>query len=114
MMRPFRLTALMLALVFSLDAAAYLARTGVGLLRYVESHFGPEGRQRLARWQGAEQAIAQQDAREAGTVLTAANALANEIPAASDQEHWRQGEYWATPAEFVASNGGDCEDYAIA
>ena len=28
-------------------------------------------------------------------------------------EHWGVVEYWATPAEFVASDGGDCDDYAI-
>ena len=28
--------------------------------------------------------------------------------------HWRVEDYWATPAEFLSSNAGDCEDYAIA
>ncbi|MDE2428876.1 MAG: transglutaminase-like cysteine peptidase, partial [Burkholderiales bacterium] len=28
--------------------------------------------------------------------------------------HWGVPDYWATPVEFVASWGGDCEDYAIA
>ncbi|MCX7143504.1 MAG: transglutaminase-like cysteine peptidase, partial [Proteobacteria bacterium] len=32
----------------------------------------------------------------------------------SDKAHWKQDDYWATPAESIASNGGDCEDYAIA
>jgi predicted transglutaminase-like cysteine proteinase len=31
-----------------------------------------------------------------------------------DDEHWQQVDYWATPLEFIASNGGDCEDFAIA
>ncbi|MBY5993202.1 transglutaminase-like cysteine peptidase [Ferrimonas balearica] len=31
-----------------------------------------------------------------------------------DQTHWGQADYWATPLEFVASGGGDCEDFTIA
>jgi predicted transglutaminase-like cysteine proteinase len=47
-------------------------------------------------------------------VLQDVNVFLNGIPYKSDQNHWRQLDYWATPAESVASNGGDCEDYAIA
>ena len=32
----------------------------------------------------------------------------------SDADHWWRTDYWATPAEFIASGGGDCEDFAIA
>ena len=28
--------------------------------------------------------------------------------------HWNKVDYWATPIEFLASHGGDCEDFAIA
>lgn len=31
----------------------------------------------------------------------------------SDEEHWGQVDYWATPFESLASDGGDCEDYVI-
>jgi predicted transglutaminase-like cysteine proteinase len=31
-----------------------------------------------------------------------------------DFTHWGVEDYWASPAEFVASGGGDCEDYALA
>ena len=51
--------------------------------------------------------------REAG-VLQLVNDHLNRIPYLTDQAHWSQDDYWATPAESVASNGGDCEDYAIA
>jgi len=108
-----RLAALMLAAAVSCDAAAYLAQVGPGLLRYAEMRFGSDGRLRLVRWQRDEQAIGVR-APPPEALLAAVNALANGIPAANDGEHWGQSEYWATPAEFVASNGGDCEDYAIA
>ncbi|WP_300427508.1 transglutaminase-like cysteine peptidase [Thalassolituus sp.] len=32
----------------------------------------------------------------------------------SDEDHWGQIDYWATPYEALASDGGDCEDYVIA
>jgi Predicted periplasmic protein len=28
-------------------------------------------------------------------------------------QHWGVEDYWATPVETLASNGGDCEDYSI-
>ncbi len=109
-----RFAALILAVILSCDAAAYLAQAGPGLLRYAETRFGSDGRLRLMHWQRDETAIGARPVAMPGAVLDAVNALANRVPAASDQEHWGQGEYWATPAEFVASDGGDCEDYAIA
>ena len=51
--------------------------------------------------------------REAG-VLQTVNDQINRVPYRTDKAHWGQDDYWATPAESVASNGGDCEDYAIA
>lgn len=32
----------------------------------------------------------------------------------SDQLHWQQEDYWATPLESLGTKGGDCEDYVIA
>ena len=46
--------------------------------------------------------------------LQIVNRFFNKIPYVSDYEHWNQPDYWATPAEMLASYGGDCEDYAIA
>lgn len=31
-----------------------------------------------------------------------------------DIDHWNQEDYWATPVEFIGTEGGDCEDFAIA
>jgi len=38
----------------------------------------------------------------------------NITPFKSDREHWGKEDYWATPIEFLSTNGGDCEDYSIA
>ncbi len=45
--------------------------------------------------------------------LQAVNRFFNCWPYRSDREVYRVGEYWASPAEFMARSG-DCEDYAIA
>ena len=46
--------------------------------------------------------------------LEAVNRFFNSVPYVSDLEHWGKADYWATPLELLASNGGDCEDFAIA
>ena len=59
------------------------------------------------------QRLAASKGREA-EVLQAVNDHLNGVPYVSDFAHWGRDDYWSTPAELVASNGGDCEDYAIA
>jgi len=46
--------------------------------------------------------------------LNMVNHFFNRIRYMSDEEHWHQRDYWATPLEMLATDGGDCEDYAIA
>lgn len=45
--------------------------------------------------------------------LEAVNRFFNDIPYISDEENFGISDYWQTPYEMM-SNGGDCEDYAIA
>lgn len=42
------------------------------------------------------------------------NSFFNQIPYYTDPVHWKMEDYWATPFEKLTTNGGDCEDYAIA
>ena len=42
------------------------------------------------------------------------NQYYNRVRFVSDAEHWGRDDYWATPREFLASKGGDCEDFTIA
>lgn len=46
--------------------------------------------------------------------LDKVNRFFNKIPYMTDAEHWGTDDYWATPIQLLASNAGDCEDYAIA
>lgn len=47
--------------------------------------------------------------------LNAANQFFNKnVAFKSDQDHWKQEDYWATPIESLGTGAGDCEDFAIA
>ncbi len=98
-----------------------------GLLESMNKRFGAEGPRRLAQMQNTVRKISaaagkdfarniatSSDGKYEMPVLRQVNDFYNHVPYASDQEHWGVADYWATPAEFVASWGGDCEDYAIA
>jgi predicted transglutaminase-like cysteine proteinase len=47
-------------------------------------------------------------------LLAEVNRVLNRVQFVEDAAHWGQNDYWATPAEAVASNGADCEDFSIA
>lgn len=88
-----------------------------GLTSRLEARYGARTKARLDGW-GAfvREADARAKGRPAtaeGDALGAANAYFNRIPAVEDAVHWGQEDFWATPAETVASNGADCEDFAI-
>ena len=46
--------------------------------------------------------------------LVQVNTFFNRIPNESDAAHWGSVDFWASPVELLASNGGDCEDFALA
>ena len=46
--------------------------------------------------------------------LEAVNSFFNQLEFVDDLPHWGQEDYWSTPREMLASNGGDCEDFATA
>ena len=41
------------------------------------------------------------------------NDFFNRMTFIDDIIHWKKVDYWATPAEFIASGAGDCEDFSI-
>jgi predicted transglutaminase-like cysteine proteinase len=83
---------------------------GESTIRRAESQYGPSARTRLLAWQNL---IQNQDGDDLAK-LKKVNDFFNKIPYMSDTSHWGKENYWATPTEFLASNGGDCKDYAIA
>jgi len=79
-------------------------------LRLMEKRYGPEARERLLDWQNLVQTTEGDDR----TKLERVNRFFNVLHFVDDAIHWKKNDYWATPIEFLASKGGDCEDFAIA
>jgi len=79
-------------------------------LRLAEDKYGLSARKRLLAWQDLMRAQYSDDL----TKLEKVNRFFNKIPFLNDITHWKVEDYWATPIEFLASDGGDCEDFAIA
>ncbi len=73
--------------------------------------FGPQVRERVARWQ---EMIASGRGLDEQEKLERVNRFINGVRFESDARHWGQVDYWATPLETIATNGGDCEDISIA
>lgn len=46
--------------------------------------------------------------------LKLVNDFMNRTPLVTSLQHWGKENYWATPLEFLSTNGGDCKDYSIA
>ena len=85
------------------QAAQYVAR------------FGQAAQERLSGWQSFLKTTRGETGPERETaLLLAVNRHFNRVRFLSDREHWGVEDYWATPAEFFATNGGDCEDYSLA
>ena len=83
------------------------------LIEAYSGRFGPRAAERLQAWK----LHARNRGPAPGTerdLLEEVNRVLNRIPFVDDTKHWGEVDYWATPAEAVASNGADCEDYTIA
>jgi predicted transglutaminase-like cysteine proteinase len=74
--------------------------------------YGKTAIKRLTAWQKLMQDNKDKDVLEK---LRLVNDFFNlYVKYVSDQKHWKTKDYWATPLETLGTQGGDCEDYAIA
>ncbi len=108
-LRAFIATALLACLSGALHAAQPFTIDQQSLL-WAQQHYGVEGRRRLLAWQDFMRRV---DGDEL-VFVEQVNTFFNSFVFVSDAQHWRRSDYWATPTEFIASGGGDCEDFAIA
>jgi len=83
------------------------------LIEVYGKRFGAGAAERLKAWKQYARARGGSPATERD-LLEEVNRLLNRIAFVDDAVHWGAEDYWATPAESVASNGADCEDYTIA
>jgi len=83
------------------------------LIEVYGKRFGAGATERLQAWKQYARARGGSPATER-ELLEEVNRVLNRIAFVDDAAHWGAEDYWATPAESVASNGADCEDYTIA
>ena len=83
------------------------------LIEAYSGRFGAPAAERLRAWKVYARTRGTAPGTE-GDLLEDVNRVLNRIAFVDDARHWGEVDYWATPAESVASNGGDCEDYTIA
>ncbi|MEO0443766.1 MAG: transglutaminase-like cysteine peptidase [Pseudomonadota bacterium] len=79
----------------------------------VYQQYGNEARSRVSGWRDLLNQLAAQVPPADLEYIEAANDYFNQVQWLWDIDHWGQEDYWATPIETLASNGGDCEDYSI-
>ena len=75
--------------------------------------FGSVAKERLTGWRDLlvnpkYKKLSEQDN------LELVNDFMNQTRFLNDIDHWGKEDYWATPVEFLSSDGGDCEDFSIA
>ncbi|OGA49919.1 MAG: sulfate adenylyltransferase [Betaproteobacteria bacterium RIFCSPLOWO2_12_FULL_62_58] len=103
-----------LLLVASVAAlAAELAAITDAQIAKLAQQFGPIAKERLTGWKDLlinpkYKKLSERDK------LELVNDFMNQPRFVSDIDHWGKEDYWATPIEFMSTDGGDCEDFSIA
>ncbi len=77
----------------------------------IAKEFGYKAKQRIVDWQ---ELIEDSKGGSEWQSIHAVNDFFNRVDFISDDSHWGRADYWATPTELLSTNGGDCEDFAIA
>lgn len=89
---------------------------GTAMASQVETLFGEKGKQALLQW--AQFVVSKGDeyqvAKERQTLDQVNHYFNKRMAFVSDEQHWQQEDYWATPLESLTTEAGDCEDYVIA
>lgn len=109
--KRFMLFMLMLFLLFGVGESKVVFTLPQKLLSEVENEYGEYAKRRLVAWQNLIQEGGGLTEQEK---LTRVNNFFNRIQFVDDIVHWKKKDYWATPVELLATNGGDCEDFSLA
>lgn len=79
-------------------------------LAAIEARYGKEARERVQSWR---QLIEANKSQQVPAKLEMTNRFFNRLVFEDDSVHWGMDDYWATPVETLATNGGDCEDFSV-
>lgn len=82
------------------------------VLADAQRDFGLSAHARLLAWQDLYLEL--QDQEEEEKLRAVNHFFNNQVNYVSDDEHWGQKDYWATPYESLTTHGADCEDFVIA
>lgn len=114
MLRYFRFATLGAALLLALSLGIGIAFDNdmeIRILNEASARYGSEAQGRVKSW---FKVIHVASALPEADKLRAVNSFFNALPNVEDDAHWGAPDYWATPLELIGSNGGDCEDFALA
>lgn len=103
--------AILVCLFSGLTIAAYNQQEQAWFNAVKETYSKAQPLRRVQAWR--ELVNGQQEQPELSK-LTQVNQFFNQLKFISDQKLWGEEDYWATPVEFLAAGGGDCEDFSIA
>lgn len=96
---------------FVITLILLLAGCGSAPKSPVESGISSATEQRVVSWrQLIDRGRGWSDQRQ----LEAANDFINQNQFVDDIIHWGKEDYWATPLQTIVTEGGDCEDFAVA
>jgi predicted transglutaminase-like cysteine proteinase len=115
--RRYAVAGLLLAAVLTVWAGppGFSTSVSAALIRQYVLRFGQAAQERLLDWQRFLNVLGTEaQAERESALLATVNRYFNRVRFLSDYEHWGVEDYWATPDEFIASDGGDCEDFSIA
>jgi predicted transglutaminase-like cysteine proteinase len=81
------------------------------LYTHIETTYSADAAERVKKW---EEGLLKWRSLDEISQLSEVNSFFNQLEFKDDLIHWNKADYWATPIEFLATQAGDCEDYAIA
>ncbi|MCE2595101.1 transglutaminase-like cysteine peptidase [Motilimonas cestriensis] len=82
------------------------------LFQEVKNNHGNRAEYRVKAWQRLIED--NQDRTELEKLKLVNDFFNKHIEFIDDIKHWHREDYWATPLETLATEGGDCEDFSIA
>jgi len=101
----------------------FTTKVGVALVSLYARRFSPPVPDRLGGWiafardqkaRSYMQGLDGAPGREADVLQVVNDAINRRMKWVDDKTHWGVDDYWATPAESIATAGGDCEDFSLA
>ena len=110
-----RLLCFFLSIVFVLFMLRAVADSNIvfndALYNKIRSQYDDDALERVKDWQTL---LSENLDLPIDEKLYRVNNFFNELEFVDDIDHWGKDDYWATPVEFLATEGGDCEDFVIA